>query len=110
MCRKRKVSPNVPSYFDEACQYIRWSAATDREYNSLGQRGTWSYAKRTPCMKPVPHTWVFKQKLLDAEGKKFIGKARCCRRGDRQMIYIDYDPMNEYAPVVLRFHQHAYIA
>ena len=50
-------------------------------------------------MEPVPYTWVFKQKPLDAEDKKFIGKARCCLRGDRQMIYLDYDSMNVYALV-----------
>ena len=36
---------------------------------------------------------------LDAEGKKFRKKARCCLRRDRQQAYINYDPTNVYAPV-----------
>ena len=62
-------------------------------------RGTWSYVKCTHGMKPVPFTWVFKQKPLEAEGTKFIEKARSFLRGDRQMIYVDYDPRSVYAPV-----------
>ena len=63
------------------------------------KRGTLSYVKIQPGMKPVPYTWVFKVKPLDAEGNKFIEKALCCVRGDRQMAYVDYDPTNIYAPV-----------
>ncbi len=47
-------------------------------------------------MKPVPFTWVFKTKTLDAEGTKFMAKARCCLRGDRQQAYVDYDSTNIY--------------
>ncbi len=50
-------------------------------------------------MKLVTCTWMFKQKPLDAEGMKFIEKARCCLKADRLMIYVDYDPMNLYAQV-----------
>ncbi len=50
-------------------------------------------------MELVPYSWVFKQKPLDAEDKKFIGKARCCLRGDLQIIYLDYGSMNVNAPV-----------
>ena len=36
---------------------------------------------------------------MDAQGKNFLEKARCCLRGDKQLAYIDYDPSNIYAPV-----------
>ncbi len=38
-------------------------------------------------------------KPLDAMCENFIEKARCCLRGDRQLAYADYDPLNVYAPV-----------
>ena len=43
-------------------------------------------------MKPVPFTFVFKSKQIDSEGYTLLEKARCCLRGDRQKIYIDYNP------------------
>ncbi len=80
--KKKKSSLNVPRSFAEACQYKWWSDAINCEYNALVKRGTWSYVKRTPDMKPVPYTWVFKQKPLDTEGKKFIEKSSCYQLGD----------------------------
>ena len=50
-------------------------------------------------MKPDSFTWVFKQTPLDDEGMKFFEKARSSLRGDRRMIYVDYDVMNLYAQV-----------
>jgi len=97
--KKKKFDPNVPRSFDNACQYPGWRKAIDREYNALINRGTWSYVKIEPGMNIVPYTWVFKVKPLDAEGRKFMEKARCCLRGDQQLAYVDYDPTNIYAPV-----------
>ena len=96
---KKRFDPNVPTSFAKACEYPGWCTAIDREYNSLVQRKTWRYVKYKPGMKPVPFTWVFKLKQLDAEGKKFLEKARCCLRGDRQQEYVDFDPNALYAPV-----------
>ncbi len=50
-------------------------------------------------MQSVSVTWVFKLKPFDAEGKKFIEKARCCVWVDRQLAYFGYVPSNIYAPV-----------
>ncbi len=97
--KKKRIDPNVPSNFDEACEYAGWRAAIDREFNACVKRGTWTYVKSEPNMKPVPFTWVFKMKPLDAEGKKFMEKSRCCLRGDRQQAFVDYEPTNIYAPV-----------
>ena len=97
--KKQKIDPNVPRSFSESCKYKGWSDAIDREYNALVKQGTCSYVKRTHSMKSVAFTWVSKQKPLDAVGTKSIEKARCCLRGDRQMVYLDYEPMNVYAPV-----------
>ncbi len=97
--RKKKIDPKVPRSFAKACHFKGWSDAIDREYNALVKRGTWPYVKQALDMKLIPYTWVFKQNPLDAEGKKFIEKARCCLRGDRQMIFVDYEPMDVYAPV-----------
>ena len=95
----KKFDPNVPRSFKHACQYPGWRAAIDREYHALVNRGTWTYVKYHPDMRPVPYTWVFKSKPLDATGKNFMEKARCCLRGDQQLEYVDYDPSNIYAPV-----------
>ena len=97
--KKKKYDPNVPKNFSEACEYPGWCKAIDREYNALVQRNTWRYVKRTSDMKPVPFTWVFKSKQIDSEGKKFLEKARCCLRGDRQKPDIDFNPEALYAPV-----------
>ncbi len=97
--KKQRIDPNLPSNFDEACEYPGWRAAIDREFNDCVKRRTWSYVKLEPNMKPVPFTWVFKMKPLDAEGRKFMEKARCCSHGGRQQAYVDYDPNNIYAPV-----------
>lgn len=50
-------------------------------------------------MRPVPFTWAFKLKPLDAVGNQFLEKARCFLRGDRQIAYEDFDPNSLYAPV-----------
>ena len=52
-----------------------------------------------PGVKPVPYTWVLKVKPIDAEGKNFMKKTRCCVRSGRQKAYADYDPNKIYAPV-----------
>ncbi len=57
--KKKKIDPNVPRSFVEACQYEGWCDAIDRKYIALIKPGTWSYVKQTPDMKPVPWTWVF---------------------------------------------------
>lgn len=56
-----------------------------------------SSVKRTPEMKSVPFTWVFRMKLFDVDGKKFMEKDRCCLRGDRKLAYVDFKSTNEYA-------------
>ncbi len=71
----------------------------DREYNALVKRNTWSYVKPQHGVKHVLCTWEFKKKTLNAEGPKFLEKARCCLRDDQQLAYVDYDPKNLYAPV-----------
>lgn len=87
---KTEVDPCVRRNFAEACQYPGWSKAIDGEYNALVSRDTWEYVRLQPGMRPVPYTWVFLVKPLDAEGKKFMEKTRCswrlseARRGRRQ--------------------------
>ena len=97
--KKTKFDPHLQRDSNEACQYPRWRIAIDREYNALIKRGTWSHLKLEPGLNPVPFTWVFKRKILDTEGKKFMEKALCCVRGDCQLAYVDYDPENIYEPV-----------
>ena len=98
--RSSNGNSHLPSSFNDAIQDPNWRAAIDREYKSLCTRGTWEYVKRTPDMKPVPFTWVFKLKPLDIDGKNFLHKARCVIRGDKQTAYVDFDPNNVYAPLV----------
>lgn len=98
--RKNKFDYTVPSSFSEACQYPGWFEAIDWVYNALMSRNTWTYVLPKPGVKPVPYTWVFKQKPLDAQGKKFLQKARCCLIVDQQLEYIDY---NLYAPVASHY-------
>jgi len=43
---------------------------------------------------------VFKLKPIENAGQKFLHKARCVVRADKQQAFIDYDPSNIYAPVV----------
>lgn len=96
---KRAFDPNVPKAFSYAVKLKVWRAAIDREFNALVIRGTWTYTKRTPEMHVLPYTWVFRLKLLDAAGTKFLEKARCCVRGDLQSPEIDFDPFGLHAPV-----------
>ncbi len=49
-------------------------------------------------------------KPCDAEGKKFIEKARCCVRGNRQLAYVYYDSSNIYAPVASHDSTHMLLA
>ncbi len=62
-------------------------------------RNTWRYVRPTSSTNPVPFVWVFKLKQVDSEGKEFLGKFRCCLRGDRQRPYVNYNPDALYAPV-----------
>ncbi len=86
---KKKSDPNLPITFEEVCQYSGWRSTIGRQSNSLPRRRTWSYVKLQPMMTPVPFTWVFKLKPLDAERKKFMERSRCCVRSDRQLAHID---------------------
>lgn len=51
-------------------------------------------------MKPIPFNWDFR--IKDTEGADVckIFKVRCCLRGDKQLIFRDFDSTNSYAPVV----------
>jgi len=97
--KKKRKDFSVPSSFAKACEDPNWCDAIDREYNALVKRNTWTYIRRTPEMKPVPFTWVFKLKQIDGDGKRFLHKARCCLRGDKQTPFVDFNPDNTYAPV-----------
>ncbi len=57
------------------------------------------YVKRTHGMNPVPYPCVLKQNPLDAEDPKLFEKAVCGSHCARQMIYVDFDPMNVNLPV-----------
>ena len=61
-------------------------------------------------MKPVPSTWLFEQKPLDAEDKNFIEKSRYCLRGDGQTIYVVYDPMINYDLVTAKDYIYMFIS
>lgn len=91
--------PRLPRSFAEAITFPAWRQAIDREYYALVDRHTWRYVYRTGDMHPVPFTWVFKLKQLDAQGLELLHKGRCCICGDRRQPYIDFDPHNTYAPV-----------
>lgn len=49
-------------------------------------------------MRPVPFSWVFFLKPLDAKGKRFSHKARCCVREDLQNPCFEYNRDGLYAP------------
>lgn len=67
--------------------------------NTRSDREKFYYLPRQSNMKPVPVTWFFKQKQLDVIDKHFMEKGRRCLRGDRKLIYVDYDPSSTYEPV-----------
>ncbi len=82
--KKKRIDPNVPSNFDEACEHPGWRAAIDWEFNACVKKETCTYVKLDPNMKPKPFTWVFKMKQLSAKRNKFMEEACCCLRVDRQ--------------------------
>lgn len=97
--KKTAADPSVPSSFSEACKDPSWRESIDREYNALVKRKCWRLIPRTSQMRPVPYTWAFRIKPLDAKGTKFLKKSRCCLRGDKQKPFIDFNPEEVYAPV-----------
>jgi len=96
---KAKKDPLIPSSFEEARKIPSWAEAIDREYYALQEQRTWEYILPTPGMKPVPFIWDFRRKESPGDLLDVIYKARCCLRGDKQRPYVDYDPLNKYAPV-----------
>jgi hypothetical protein len=77
-----------------------WRAATEAEYNSLIDRGTWILVPKTSMpqlKKPVKCKWVYKLKLLPNGGIERF-KARLCAKGYTQKLNVDY--FDNYAPVV----------
>lgn len=54
--KRKRVDPDVPRSFAEACKDPRWCVAIDREYNALVKRGTWEFVDRTKKTRPVPYT------------------------------------------------------
>lgn len=95
---KTSKDPSLPRSFSRACEDPAWAEAIDREFNALVRRQTWKLIPRTPDMRPVPYTWVFKLKPLNTNGH-MLHKARCVVRGDQQKAFVDYDPFDIYAPV-----------
>ncbi len=49
----------VPRSFAEACQSPEWAAASDREYNALIRRNTWTCVRPTPEMHIIAFLWIF---------------------------------------------------
>lgn len=90
----------LPRNFKEACQNRNWCEAIDREFEALCAQETWTLVKRTPDMKPIPFLWDFRVNDTYGTDNAVIYKARCCLRGDKQVVYQDFDPHNLYAPVV----------
>ena len=89
----------LPRSFNDAVKDPACCDAIDREYNALVARNVWRYVPRTSSMQPLPYTWVFRLKPLNASGSECLHKARCVVRGDFQDPYYDFDPTSTYAPV-----------
>lgn len=92
--KKKKVHLNILRIFRKWRQFLGWRAAIYREYDSLMNRSTLSYMKQSPSMKTVPSSCIFLMNPPNTDENKFIGKARCCLRGDRQLAYTDFDTTN----------------
>ena len=96
--RRMRMDPNVPRSFQEAIGNNGWFRSIDREYRALVKRGPWKYVEQIRNMEPVPFTWVFKLKPLEATRTNFLHKVRFCVRG-KQTPHVDFDPATTYAPV-----------
>lgn len=94
------VDPDdTPRSFNEACNNPDWADAIDREFDALIRRRTWILVPRARSMNVIRHKWVFRKKVIDAEGRQFLCKARCVARGDQQEAGLDFNPETLYAPV-----------
>lgn len=89
--RRQDRDPSVPRFFKEACSDRKWCIATDREFNDLLTRGTWQLVNYELGMSPVPFTWNFTLKVVNANKNIFQERARCCLRGDEQQEWVEYD-------------------
>ena len=83
-----RFDPRVPKSFNHSCEFPKWREAMNRGDSDLNKHQTWSSIKFNPGMKPVPYTWSFRMKPLDAIERKHIKKAQCCLRGDKQIAFI----------------------
>ncbi len=99
LSKKKTIDRPVPSSLKEACEYNGLAAVIDREYNDLLRRNTLTYVEPHSDIKPVPCTWLFKQKPLDARGEHFLEKFRSCFLGYKQLAVVGKDPTNLYALV-----------
>ena len=90
----------IPESFVEACKIPNWAEDIDREYNAMVDRGTWEYLKLTPDMQPIPFIRDFRTKHTAESIAPAFYRARCSLRGAFPIAYLDFDPINLYAPVV----------
>lgn len=101
--RKEKSSSTMnnrlPRNFNEACPEQNWAAAIDREFQALEDHKTWKWIQLNEIMKPLPLTWNFRIKETSRADAPLMYNARCCLRGDEQVVYRDYDPEALCAPV-----------
>jgi hypothetical protein len=77
-----------------------WLAATNAEFDSLIERGTWTLVPKNSMpanKKPVKNKWVYKLKLTTT-GQIERFKARLVAKGYTQKLNVDY--FDKYAPVV----------
>ena len=67
----------------------KWKEASDAEYKSLMENGTWELVELPVGQKPIMSKWIFKVKYA-GDGKMERFKARLVARGFTQQYSINY--------------------
>ena len=91
---------DIPDDYKDAKGFVdwpQWKAATEKELNSLDERGTWVIVDKPEGVKVLGSKLVYAKKYL-ADGTLERYKARLVARGDRQKEGVDFD--DTYSPVI----------
>jgi hypothetical protein len=85
------IVDTIPSHYNQALRSKKasgWIEAIQNELDAMRRLDVWEVVDRTPSMKTVGTTWVFKKKK-DCDAN-IVFKARLCAQGFSQTHGVDY--------------------
>jgi hypothetical protein len=85
------AASSIPTHYNQALLSVEakgWAGAIKTELKAMERLAVWEVVDRTPNLKTVGTTWVFKKK--DDRNANIIFKARLCAQGFSQTHGVDF--------------------